>query len=140
MDDVVCAALMRRARYKPALDAGGEPIPSIVRDHVVWNPGGTGENQADPAASDIVVQLDKSVLKKVASVQVIEIIGPSGRVESCAPEKDQWKAELVEDACAVARRPDIALLVRDEAGNPVRGVRAFNVSFVVGSQPGIVVR
>ncbi|MGZ5826770.1 MAG: energy transducer TonB, partial [Croceibacterium sp.] len=32
MDDVVCASLMRRARYRPALDASGVPVPSIVRD------------------------------------------------------------------------------------------------------------
>ncbi|MGZ3172148.1 MAG: energy transducer TonB [Croceibacterium sp.] len=141
MDDVVCASLMRRARYRPALDASGVPVPSIVRDHVRWVPDGNGQNEAQPKAPDIVIRLDKSLLKKkAASVQVIEIIEPSGQIESCGPEKGQSEIALAEAACGVVKRPEVALLVRDETGAPVRGVRAFNVAYVVDPKASIVIR
>jgi hypothetical protein len=35
-DEVTCAALMRRARFSPALDAKGQPVPSFYLNTVHW--------------------------------------------------------------------------------------------------------
>jgi hypothetical protein len=35
-DEVTCAALMRRARFSPALDAKGQPVPSFYLNTVRW--------------------------------------------------------------------------------------------------------
>jgi hypothetical protein len=141
LDEAVCSSLMRRAHYKPALDANGLALPSLVRDHVRWVPDGGGRNSADAKAADIIVQLDKSVLKKkTALVQVIEIVDSAGQIESCSAESPRADAELAQAACDLVRRPGISGTVRDAMGAAVRGARAFNVAFVAGETPGIVIR
>lgn len=35
-DDVTCRVLMRRARFSPALDAKGQPVPSFYLNTVRW--------------------------------------------------------------------------------------------------------
>ncbi len=35
-DDATCAALMRRVRFTPALDAKGQPVPSFYLNTVRW--------------------------------------------------------------------------------------------------------
>jgi len=35
-DDTTCASLMRRARFTPALDAKGQPVPSFYLNTVRW--------------------------------------------------------------------------------------------------------
>jgi hypothetical protein len=139
IDTVICSSLMRRAHYKPALDANGLAVPAVVRDQVVWNPQGSGGNDVADMP-DIIVQLDRSMLKKASSLTVVEVIAPSGTIKSCVAENGGSDDDLAKAACDIIARPQIATQVRDASGTPVRGVRAFDVGFVPGPEAKITIR
>jgi hypothetical protein len=139
IDAVVCSSLMRRAHYKPALDANGLAVPAVVRDQVVCNPQRNADNYV-ANLPDIVVQLDRSMLKKATSLTVVEVIAPSGKIESCAAENGGSDDGLAKAACEIIARPQIATQVRDASGTPARGVRAFDVGFVPGPETKITIR
>lgn len=130
LDNAVCRALLKRARFRPAKDAEGNTTASAYRDRIVWLPQAVGNNYWFDDA-DLVVSTERLTeqLKKTAEVLVI-----SGRdVErSCVISKSVGVPKLDELACLIANNPRFSPPITDK-GTAVRGVRLLRVGFQPGS-------
>jgi hypothetical protein len=139
LDSAVCSAVMRRARFKPAQDDTGSPIPSIRRDRVIWRPDRFGTSSSREAP-DIVVSLSTITEPMTDVVDVVVIIDSAGTVGECFTSKSADTAQLRDLACEAVRDPRISLPIRDAQGTALRGVRSFYVGFAPGNAGGVVLR
>lgn len=139
LDTTVCKLLMKRAHFKPARDASGRALPSVMRNQINWRPNRYGENYQYEAA-DIVVSTGLPLNKKPVLVEIVQVIEASGKVEMCHATSRPAKIEQNQLACSAANRPEIAIPVKDASGAPVRGIRSYNVGFTAGEEGGVKIR
>lgn len=134
VDRTVCAAVVKRARFKAAKDSAGQPLPSVRRDRVFWRPQEGGGNWS-VEAPDFVVSTSSLTGAKTKTVSTIEIVTDAGNVENCFVVHSSRIASMDERACDIVRQrtPPIT----DARGVAVRGIRSFIVGFKAGPD-GIV--
>jgi hypothetical protein len=60
LDDSLCAAIMKRARFEAARDGLGEVLPSVRRDRVSWRPDLSSGNSWSEEA-DYVIATARSI-------------------------------------------------------------------------------
>ena len=139
LDAAVCAAVMKRARFRPARDATGLPIPSVRRDRVVWVPDGSGLNSwsKDP---DVVVSTPTISNRVRALTEVVIVMDGAGVVDECFVAESAGNAALDDLACAVVQSPEISGPITDAQGVTLRGVRAFFVGFKPGTASSVELR
>ena len=139
VDAAVCTALVRRARFKPAKDRSGSPLPSVFRGRVAWQPNAGGPNRwledADLVVSTPIISKE---IKKLA--EVVLVTDPSGGVEDCVVAQSVGNEALERLACSAAKKPAVSPAVSDAQGRPVRGIRAFYVGFRPGPTTTVRVR
>ncbi len=140
LDNAVCAALMKRSKFKPATNKGGTPVASAYRDRVRWIPRGSvfgGSTWvADP---DIVVSTPKVTGQLKNLVQVVVLIDPASAGTECYVAVTSGKPDLDEQACATTRNPQISPAIVSK-GAIVAGVRSFRVGFENGTSTSVQVR
>lgn len=139
LDAAVCAAVMKRARFRPAHDEAGSPVPSVRRDRVIWLPNRAGGNSWHHDA-DIVVSVPTIAEAQPGLVDVVVVIDGTGAVGECFIAESPAAAELQDLACAAVRNPAVSQPIKDAEGNVLRGVRSFHVAFKPGEATGIELR
>lgn len=138
LDTAVCAALMKRARFKPSKDVDGTEVASVYRDRVVWLPSGVGPNYWF-ASADIVVSTPALTEQVKAFAEVI-VTTETGEGESvCAIKKSVGRAELDKLACSVAANPKVSPPIVVD-GRHVRGVRLLRVAFDPASAEKVTIQ
>lgn len=139
LDAAVCAALMKRARFKPAIDVDGTPLASIYRDRGRWWPKARGQNfwSKNP---DLIVStpLISKQVKKIT--EVVLLFDDTGVAADCVISESSDNAALDDVACAVAKNSQVSPPVTDRQGLPVRGLRSFYVGFQPGEATSVAIR
>ena len=127
LDTAVCKALMKRARFRPSIDANGNTTASVFRERVAWRPEAAGENRWFKTA-DIVVSTPDLVgqFKKLAEVLVVT--DADGIARKCFTSKSVGVEKLDKLACSVAIDPKISTTVVIQ-GEPVSAVRLLRFGF-----------
>lgn len=139
VDSLVCTAVMKRARFRPARDASGLPVPSVRRDRVVWNPQGAGRNRWFDDA-DFIVSTPIVSGSKTKTARVIEVMNETGQVAECHVADSSRVEALDQLACSVVRPPEYSAPITNAQGTTVRGIRSFIVGFQSGSDSAVVMR
>jgi protein TonB len=102
LDSLACEKITERARFVPARNENGEPVPGSWATTVVWRIPDDGLNEA-PQPGLLVVTM---------------VIEADGTVSACEVERAEGQAaELPLDECGENRRFEPIL---DEKGNPQR--------------------
>ena len=139
LDSAVCAAVMKRARFKPAKDAADAPIPSVYRDRVLWLPNAYGPNQWIKTP-DIVVSTPIITNRLTDVADVVVLVDSTGAVDECFIADSVGSAALDELACSVVRSSQISPPITDAQGAVVRGVRSFYVGFRPNAVSGVEIK
>jgi len=139
LDNSVCNAVMKRARFKPASEANGSTIYSVRRDRVIWKPQERGDNTVndDP---DLVITTPDVQTHAGALVEVLLEVGPEGDTKKCTAVQSSRANRLDALACEVAINPQVALPIINEAGQRVAGLRTLFVAFEPGSTMSVKIR
>ena len=132
LDRAVCVALLKRARFKPAVDAAGLPIASVFRDRVVWRPEASGPNYWFKGA-DILVSTPIIERRSKKLAEILLTVSETGLIENCSVTKSVGNPSLDELACSVAKRENLLPAITDAQGTPVRGIRSLYVGFMPSS-------
>ena len=138
LDTAVCKTLLKRARFKPSMDADGNTTASVYRERVAWLPQETGENYWFKTA-DIVISTPDLLgqLKKIA--EVVVVTDADGITRKCFTSKSVGVEKLDKLACSVAIDPKISSTVMIQ-GEPVRGVRLLRFGFEEGAAMRVLIR
>ena len=134
LDTSVCAALMKRARFKPARGVDGAPIAFAYRDRVLWRPKAEGSNSwhKDP---DVVVSTP-TIAKQLSGVtEVVVDTNIASIASKCYILKSVGNANLDELACKIAIEPTVSPPIIDQA-KPIHGIRLLRIAF----KPDTVIR
>lgn len=162
--EAVCAALRARARYAPALDRAGAPMPDEVVGAVVWAPSATAREprristgaapvspladapspnramQARPlfAVKDLFQSADypaAAVARRMAGrVSFAVAIGVDGRVTNCRIRRSSGAAMLDAATCRVVRERARYSAARNALGEPIAAEDSAEVIWAF--QPG----
>ncbi|WP_338425869.1 energy transducer TonB [Sphingopyxis kveilinensis] len=132
LDTAVCAALIKRARFKPAKDIDGTAMAFVYRDRVVWRPKAYGSNSWFKSP-DIVISTPaiSNQFRKIAEILVV--VDKTGDINNCFVIDSVQNGALDALACSAGKDPKISLPIMDAQGSPLRGVR----SLYVGFEPGV---
>lgn len=139
LDAIVCASIMKRARFKPAKDTSGLPVSSVNRSRVVWVPDGYGSNSWSDSP-DFVANAPEISGKKTKIVNTIVIMNSDGTIGDCFVYKSSKLPSLDERACAITRHADVSTPITDINGMTIRGVRSFFIGFKSGVEGNIIMR
>ncbi len=139
LDNSVCKAVMKRARFKPASEANGSTIYSVRRDRVIWKPQERGDNTVndDP---DLVVTAPDLQTNAGLLVEVLLEVGPDGDTKKCTAVRRGGAERLDALACEVATNPQIALPITNQAGQKIAGLRTLFVTFESGASMSVRIR
>lgn len=139
LDAAVCKALVKRARFRPAIGLDGSTVFYVRRDRVVWIPHGTGPNRAYDDADVVITSPDiRSESDHLA--ELLLTIGEDGTVSKCSISRSSGEESLDNLACRVASDPHIALPIFDAAGHKVPGLRSLFIAFRAGPEQNAVLR
>lgn len=139
LDASICKAVMKRARFRPALGLDGRPTFSIRRDRVSLSvparPSSDGDarSRTREAADIVYFSPDISEVPKDL-VEVAMMLDASGAVVSCSVVRTSGNARLDELACDIADDPEFTSPPIDVDGRPVTGVRTVSVAFGIGKE------
>lgn len=141
LDAVSCSSIMKRGRFKPALDNEGRPSISVVRQTANWF---IGSNQSDmealakriPKPNDIDV---KAAVRKlpaglVSPVEVIVdlIVSEAGSITHCAARPvDGDRTDFSGVACRQAMLLNRLPPAKNANGAAVASVQQAKISFSV---------
>lgn len=139
LDEAVCKAVLKRAKFRPASNENGSNIHSVRRDRVLWRPQGRGRNQSYDTA-DLVIQTPELQTSKEVLVDVLLLMSSQGGLSQCVIAESSGAKKLDEIACEVATNPQIALPITDENGAIVEGLRSFFVTFETGPNTSVKLR
>lgn len=134
LDQVACAAIMKRGKWRPTLDDAGKPIFATFRRRVAWRMPDAGYKRAagwQLPAADMEVEVAKLIVPpEQAKVTVRQIQTAAGAQESCTVVRSSEIQALDRAACKVAEPLTKLDPIGDAAGNRVRGVRWRTIQFV----------
>lgn len=139
LDNAVCAALMKRARFKPARGPNGSPVPAVRRDRVVWKPNAYGNNRWYDAP-DIVVSTPVLEKEHKEVAEVLLAVEKDGSISNCVVSRSSEDNDLDRLACDIVRTSNVVkpILGRDNA--PQAGLRSFFIGFETGASQTVQVR
>jgi TonB family protein len=139
LDASICKAVMKRARFRPALGLDGRPTFSIRRDRVSLSapsrPSSDGDarSRTREAADVVYFSPEVSQIPKERA-EVAMMLDASGAVVSCSVVSTSGDARLDELACDIADNPEFTSPPIDVDGQPVAGVRSVSVAFEIGKE------
>jgi len=139
LDQAVCSAVSKRARFTPASDGNGLNVYSVRRDRVIWMPNARGDNASYDAADLVVTSPELQPNAKIL-INVLLLISNSGDTSQCMIAKSSGTLKLDELACEAATNPQIALPITDKAGEMVAGIRSLFVTFERGPTTNVRIR
>jgi len=122
--------VLKRSRFVPAADDQGQPIYSAYSDRFVWTIPGSGF-VPPPKIPDIEVVLNKlpGDRRKELVVEVILLFDSEGKILKCRAERNKNLTVFGDLACQQAMTLPTPTPVVDGAGQPVRWLERFTVSF-----------
>lgn len=88
IDQATCKLLMKRARFKPALDAQGKPTVAVYRNvHSFYIPGGPVAKRPKPPTVDIEINLAAmpSGIMTPADLSLAFAVDAMGAISDCVP-------------------------------------------------------
>lgn len=128
LDQAICNAVMKRARFRPAMEAEEQPAFSIYRDRVVWLPNAYGNNSAFDGA-DIVIS-SPSVVGKIDTLgEFVVLMNAEGEAVNCNVVASSGEAALDELACSALLTAEVSAPILDASDARVKGLRSFFVAF-----------
>jgi len=129
-NQATCAMVLKRSRFVPAADDQGQPIYSAYSDRFVWTIPGSGF-VPPPKIPDIEVVLNKlpGDRRKELVVEVILLFDSEGKILKCRAERNKNLTVFGDLACQQAMTLPTPTPVVDGAGQPVRWLERFTVSF-----------
>jgi hypothetical protein len=139
LDEAVCRAVLKRARFRPALDASGSTIHSVRRDRVIWKPNVRSGNKSYDSA-DLVVNTPEQLPRADILAEVLLVMTESGDPSECIIATSSGAKTLDEIACKAATDPKIASPVTDAAGQNVAGIRSLFVTFTTAPTNSVELR
>lgn len=134
LDEATCKGYMKRARFKPALDASGTAIPSSYAMNFRWrmpaSPIGSPASIAQKAFDLLVTVAQIPSDAEQHIVYIWEVQNADGRVEDCGIRTSSGSEKLDRAACRVsasaARDP-----LLDAQNQAVRSLRPRTIAFAV---------
>jgi hypothetical protein len=139
LDQAVCSAVSKRARFKPASDSNGSNVYLVRRDRVIWTPQVRSGNKSYDAA-DLVIKTPELRAGAEILVDVLLSMTENGDVSQCKVAESSDDIKLDQLACEAATNPQIALPVTDETGRKVAGIRSLFVTFESGATMSVKLR
>ena len=128
-DKYNCGLLLSRVKFKPAIDASGQPIVGVFRTRVSWM---IDYHKPKPQSGDIELTIAKlpAGLKSPTWIDVALAVDSAGKPSDCASGKPDQNAALVKTACLQPVRSYRAIPARLPNGEPVPSVQTAKVSFL----------
>lgn len=130
VDYQLCNSLRLNARFQPAHDEAGKPVPSVWNSTYRTIDAPIGDSRSTLAQPDLIVKVERlpSDLPYVL-VPIREVVLPDRSVESCAVAVSSGDNTLDTAACSAALQNIHPQPVTDRHDKPVRGVRTYLVGF-----------
>lgn len=136
LDRTACDHLMRRARFTPARDAAGAPIPAVVRlDMTVNQSYGPTGGGAPGGRVDFALRVDR--VPPPGGVAVADLVlttDAAGRVTTCDVVTSSTVAGLDRVACREMMAASFAP-ARGRDGAAMPALRQVSVGFTAGDVP-----
>jgi hypothetical protein len=134
LDKHTCDIIMQRAKFQPARWLDGSPAMGVIRLPVVW-----ASDKLLTSRPDIELSVDRlpPKLKPPVKVHLIVAVDRQGQIVDCQgrglPESKANQhptPQLIDLACAEARRGWSAIAARDSAGAAQRSIQNLSVHFL----------
>jgi outer membrane biosynthesis protein TonB len=130
LDDALCPLMIKRARFKPALDEHGRPISVAFVSRMNWGSVPNPDKVA-PRPPDLVVKVTRMPAgRRTADAIVSQIENLDGSVTGCTVTQSSHLAMLDKLACDQARVAAQSEPFMDEDGHPMRVMRSRLINFV----------
>jgi hypothetical protein len=142
VDNRVCATVMKKAKFKPALDAQGNPVPAVIRERLIWKPSGSQRGGGSKwfEAPDYIIEEASLPRKGKKFASVALAYRANGEIEACHVIVSTSDVRLDEKACDLVRRNHAAHPVTQIVGEWTPALRFLNVGFVYGTNDGVSLR
>lgn len=126
-DKYNCGLLLKRARFKPASDASGQPMVGVFRQRVAW----VLDGKPKPDSGDIELTVAKlpSGLKSPTLIAIALEVDRDGQPGDCASGKPDQNSALVKAACGQLARSYRAIPARLN-GEAVPSVQSATAVFL----------
>ncbi|MFL6767014.1 MAG: TonB family protein [Sphingomicrobium sp.] len=136
LDSATCRLISSRARFKPALDADGQPTFGVVR---AWNSWQVGKwlYASRPRSFDLSLALNRlpSNLASPTYVSVVAAVDDAGRMKACHSSGTGHESKLGELACAQVVALKDWSPAKTKSGTPVSSVQLITVQFNAAASP-----
>jgi TonB family protein len=129
MDENTCTAAMRSARFTPARDAQGNPVPALWTTGARWTVDEIGNNNLVEINSDMIVSARAVPAGEARLVTIDRLIGGDARVEGCTVRTSSGAAEIDALACESAMQQPTPQVITAEGPAP-RAVATQTLVFV----------
>ncbi|MEA3010810.1 MAG: hypothetical protein QOJ91_2502 [Sphingomonadales bacterium] len=131
----LCAMVLEKARYAPALDQDGKPIAGIAFFWSQWSKGrwlGSAPPQWDPV--DLALEVNKipAGFREMGSFHLRIVTDPAGRLQACEVEETRLAAQAKALLCRETASETIPPAL-DAKGAAMASVRPVRVRLVSGA-------
>lgn len=148
LDEAACRLVMDHARFNPALDTDGRPMPTIYRDKTTWWAGTGDRPEFNPLPPVITLKVASIpvVLGDPPDITVGLLVDATGKATVCEPMLDMPRARpkskgareeraQVEALAASACKEASALSLtpfREKGGQAAPSIQTVKVGFALG--------
>jgi hypothetical protein len=139
IDRRVCEAVIDNAKFRPAKDALGNAVPSVIRERLVWKPTGSGYSEWFEAP-DYVIEAPTVSRKSKKFASVAVAYRANGEIEACHIVKSTKDVSLDGKACSFVRLTHASSPVLRIAGERTPVIRFLNVGFIYGTGDAVTTR
>jgi TonB family protein len=118
LDEATCRIMRTRARFRPAHDANGNPVPDTVSSRVRWV---LPADEVDLTPYIVSADYPAQALPRRAFAQVeVQLnVSAEGRVTQCLVIRPSYSAALDARTCEIAQARAHFLPARDAADHPI---------------------
>jgi len=130
LDSATCRLVRSRARFKPALDANGQPTFGVYRAWNSWQVGKWLEARR-PRSFDLSLALSR-LPENMASptyVSVVTSVDDTGKMTGCRPFSPNQESKLSKLACEQVMALKDWAPAKTRSGVPVSSVQLITVQF-----------
>jgi hypothetical protein len=134
--------VLKKAKFKPALDAQGNPVPAVIRERLIWKPSDSDCRGGSRwfEAPDYIIEETSLPRKGKKFASVALSYRASGEIEACHVIVSTSDVRLDEKACDLVRRNHAAYPVTQIVGEWTAALRFLNVGFVHGTSKAVETR
>jgi hypothetical protein len=127
-----CRLLMKRARFKPALDSAGQQVLGIFRNRIRWYIS-IKDQPVRHARADVLLWVKNLPpgVSSPAQIGVILVVDAAGNVEACRATYSEIPKTLADAACQQAKTLLKPTAAKDERGVAMRSVQNADIVFAV---------